>query len=187
MFSRRGGLRVCSFLRAVVLIASLAPIPAFAQTVGTILGTVKDTSGAVVPGANVTVRETQTGISRTLTTGGDGTYRFAALPVGHYDLKVESKGFRTETQTGIVLNVAQEVVINFSLQVGTLTSEVTVTAAPPVVDTTSSALGGLVNEKSIAELPLNGRNYLDLSLLQPGVSQDVVIQNEGGGTLEVVS
>ena len=175
-----------SFSKVIVLIAFLTAMPGFAQTVGTILGTVKDTSGAVVPGANVTARETQTGISRTMATGDDGTYRFAALPVGHYDLKAEGQGYKTETQTGIVLNVAQEVVIDFSLQVGSLTSNLTVTAAPPVVDTTSSTLGGLVDEKSMAELPLNGRNYLDLSLLQPGVSQDTAIQNAGGGTFGTI-
>ena len=177
-----------SFMMLVALIALLMPILVFAQTVyvGTILGTVKDTSGAVVTGANVTVRETQTGISRMLLTENDGTYRFAALPVGHYEVKVEAKGFKTETQTGIVLNVAQEVVIDFSLQVGSLNSQITVTAAPPVVDTTSSMMGGLVDEKSMAELPLNGRNYLDLSLLQPGVSQDTLILNEGGGTMGTI-
>ena len=168
---------------ATVLFVACLEIPAFAQLpTGTILGTVKDASAGVVAGANVTVRNTETGLTRALPTGDDGVYRFSALPVGHYDVRVEREGFKSTTQKGIVLDVSQEVVINFALDVGAAATEVTVSTDAPVVNTTSGQLGGLVNEEKIAELPLNGRNFLDLTLLQPGVSQNSTVINLGGGT-----
>src|ERR1700730_489395 len=168
---------------ATVLFVACLEIPAFAQLpTGTILGTVKDASAGVVAGANVTVRNTETGLTRALPTGDDGVYRFSALPVGHYDVRVEREGFKSTTQKGIVLDVSQEVVINFALEVGAAATEITVSTDAPVVNTTSGQLGGLVNEEKIEELPLNGRNFLDLTLLQPGVSQISTVINLVGGT-----
>jgi len=170
-------------LGAMLLVAAITAIPAAAQLpTGTILGTVKDTSGGVVGGATVTVHNTETGLNRSLATGDDGAYRFAALPVGHYDVRAEKEGFKTATQNNVVLDVSQEVVTNFSLEVGASATVVTVTGEAPVVNTTSGQLGGLVNEERMAELPLNGRNFLDLTLLQPGVSQMTSVINLGGGT-----
>jgi hypothetical protein len=168
---------------AIVLLAACAAIPALGQLpTGTILGTAKDTSGGAVASASVGVRNTETGLTRKLSTGDDGAYRFAGLPVGHYEIRVEKEGFKSTTQTGIVLDVSQEVVINFALEVGATATQVFVTGEAPVVNTTSGQLGGLVSEEKIAELPLNGRNYLDLTLLQPGVSQSTTVINLGGGT-----
>jgi len=104
------------------------------------------------------------------------------MPVGHYDLKAEASGFKPTTQRGLVLDVQQEAVMNFSLEVGSTSDQVVVTGEAPLVNTTTASLGGLVNEQSLAELPLNGRNFLDLTLLQPGVTQDTVVVNLGGGT-----
>jgi hypothetical protein len=172
-----------SLLGTVLLALSLMAIPAFAQLpTGTILGTVKDTSGGVVAGATVEVQNTETGSSRSVTTGEDGAYRFAGLAVGHYDVKAAKDGFKPVTQRGLVLNVSQEVVTSFALEVGTAAQQVVVTGEAPQVNTTSGTLGGLVSEEKIAELPLNGRNFLDLTLLQPGVSQSTVVINLGGGT-----
>jgi outer membrane receptor protein involved in Fe transport len=137
---------------------------------GTILGTVKDASGGVVPQAKVTIVNTDTNDTRTATTGDDGSFRFPALVAGHYSVRVEREGFKTQTQTGLTLEVAQEMVVNSTLQVGTSTQEVTVTGEAPMVNTTNSSLGGLVNEAKVADLPLNGRNYTDLSFMQPGVA-----------------
>src|SRR5229473_324752 len=171
------------FSAAIVLIAACMAIPALAQLpTGTILGTVKDSSAGAVAGASVMVRNTETGLTRTLPTGEDGAYRFSALPVGHYEVRVEREGFKTTTQKGLVLDVSQEVVTNFALEVGAAATQVVVTSESPVVNTTSGQLGGLVSEEKIAELPLNGRNYLDLTLLQPGVSQATTVINLGGGT-----
>lgn len=138
----------------------------------TILGDVKDASGASVPTAMVTARNTDTNFMRTVTTDEGGSYRLLELPVGHYELKAEHTGFKTELRTGITLEVTQQAKIDFALEVGATLQEVTVTGEAPLVNTQDSTLGGTVNETKMSELPLNGRNYVDLSLLQPGVSED---------------
>ena len=160
---------------ACVLAASLAQaqLPS-----GTILGTVKDTSGGVVPGASVTAKSTDTGQSRSVSSEQDGSYRFNALPVGNYEVQVEAKGFQVAVYTGLVLTVAQQMVVNASLQVGAATQTVTVSTEAPLVNTTNGTLGGLVDETKVENLPLNGRNYIDLSLLQPGVQ---IAQNRSAG------
>lgn len=161
----------------------LAAIPALAQLpTGTILGTVKDSSGASIPGAMVTLRNTDTNLTKTAMTEADGSYRFPELPVGHYEVKAEAAGFRTETRTGLNLEVTQQGVINFALQVGATTQTVTITSDIPLVNTQDSTLGGTVNEQQMAQLPLNGRNYIDLTLLKPGVNKDVNQRNQANGT-----
>jgi hypothetical protein len=132
---------------------------------------VRDTSGAVVPDANLTARNADTGQTRTVVSAGDGSYRLSALPVGNYEIRVEHAGFQTEIHSGLTLTVAQEAVVNITLQVGSAAQSVTVTTEEPLVNTTNGSLGGLVDEQRVADLPLNGRNYIDLSLLQTGVSQ----------------
>src|ERR1700732_439291 len=160
-----------SMLWAAALV--LVPIPAFAQlNTVTILGSVKDPSGGSIPGAIVTVTNTDTGLTRTAITGQDGSYRFPELPPGHYQVKAEATGFNTQIRTGLDIEVTQQPVINFTMQVGATTQQVTVTGETPQVDTQDSTLGGSVNEQQMAELPLNGRNYLTLTLYQPGVNQD---------------
>ena len=145
---------------------------AFAQLpTATILGVVKDATGAVVPGANLTARNVETGQTRTTVSGGDGSYRFSAMPVGSYEVQVTTPGFQTEVRSGLTLTVSQEAAVNFTLQVGAVEQRIEVTAEAPLVNTTSGSLGGLVDEQKVAELPLNGRNYIDLTLLQPGVTQ----------------
>jgi Carboxypeptidase regulatory-like domain len=157
---------------AALLLSLLAGVkPAAAQTAGTILGVVKDPSGSSVPNANVSLTSVEKGDVRTAVAGDDGAFRFSDVEPGHYNVKVESQGFKTQMMTGLTLDVAQELVANVTLEVGTSTQEVTVTGEAPVVNTTSSSLGGLVNDQQISELPLNGRNYSDLALLQPGVTQ----------------
>jgi hypothetical protein len=148
---------------------------------GTILGVVKDTTGGVVPNATVTVENIETGFTRTLMTGDDGAYRFPALAVGHYAVKAERVGFKTEIREGLTLEVTQEAVVNFTLTVGRTQEQVLVVGDVPLINTTNSSLGGLVNSGQIADLPLNGRNYIDLALLQPGVAKAAAIGN-GQGT-----
>ncbi len=155
----------------VALLCVLAAVPALAQESGVILGVVKDPSGGTVPNAKVTVTNVDTSASRTVTTGDDGAYRVPALQPGHYSVKVEAQGFRTEIITGLTLNVAEELPSNVTVQVGTATQEVTVTGETPVVNTTTSSLGNLINDTTISDMPLNGRNYADLTLLSPGVAQ----------------
>jgi hypothetical protein len=161
----------------------LAAIPVAAQfPTGAILGAVRDSSGASIPNAMVTVRNTDTNLRRTATTEQDGGYRFPELPVGHYELRAEASGFRTETRTGLTLEVTQQGVINFELQVGAATEQLTVSSELPLVNTQNSTLGGTINEQQMAELPLNGRNYIDLALYKPGVNKDKQQRNQQEGT-----
>src|ERR1700732_1473035 len=170
----------------VIAVLILAAIPVAAQLpTGAILGTVKDSSGASVPGATVTVRNTDTNLTRTQMTEQDGSYRFPELPVGHYEAKAEAPGFRTENRTGLTLEITQKGVVNFALQVGSTTQQVTVSSEIPMVNTQDSTLGATVNEQSMAELPLNGRNYIDLALYKPGVNQDKNQRNSSGTTFSV--
>ncbi len=156
---------------ALAFVLGLMAVPASAQQAGTILGVVKDASGGFVPDAKITITNTDTNDSRATVTGDDGSYRAPGLQPGHYSVKVEKEGFKTVTQTSLTLDVTAELVVNPTLEVGTATQEVTVTGEAPIVNTTTSSLGGLVNDQQIAELPLNGRNYTDLTLLQAGIAQ----------------
>ncbi|MBI2818574.1 MAG: TonB-dependent receptor [Acidobacteria bacterium] len=154
----------------LIFVAGISAVLAQLPT-ATILGVVRDSSGAVVPGATVTASNTQTGQVRTAVSGGNGSYRLAALPVGNYEVRVSTAGFQTQVRSGITLTVSQEAVVNFNLEVGAVEQTVEVTAEAPLVNTTSGSLGGLVDEQSVADLPLNGRNFIDLTLLQTGVQQ----------------
>ena len=158
----------------------ISGVLAFGQLpTGTIAGVVTDPTGSVIPNAAVTVTHTDTGATRTFTTAGDGSYRFADLPVGNYRVQVVHQDFSTE-QTTTVLTVGEEKVLRFKLTVGTISEKVEVSASAPLVDTTGIQLGNLVNEQKLAQLPLNGRNFIDLTLLQPGITVQTM-ENPGGG------
>ena len=162
-------------LRVIFLLLGMAGGASLALAqlpTATILGVVKDATGAVMPDATLTARNVETGQSRSAVSGGDGSYRFSALPVGSYEIRVGQAGFQTAVRSGLTLTVGQEAVVNFTLEVGAVTQTVAVTAEAPLVNTTSGSLGGLVGEESVADLPLNGRNYIDLTFLQPGISQN---------------
>jgi hypothetical protein len=178
------GKRSCLLAVFAIFMAlcSLMPIVASAQESGTVLGVVKDASGGVVPNAKVTITNTGTSEVRTATTGADGAYRVPALRPGTYTVKVEVQGFQTQTVTGLTLNVAQELVTNVTVQVGSSTQEVTVTSEAPVINTTTSSLGSLVNDQRIADLPLNGRNYADLTFIQPGIQVNTSPSGGGSGS-----
>src|SRR5213593_2332983 len=159
------------FACTLLLIGLLgATVSGFAQLpTGTILGGVR---GATLPGTNLTVTNTETGLSRMTISGEDGSYRFPALPVGRYEIRAEIPGFQTSVRSGVTLAVGQEAVVNFRLEVGAVSQTVEVKGEAPLVNVTSSSLGGLVTEDNVADLPLNGRNFIDLTFLQPGVSEN---------------
>src|SRR5258706_9043640 len=170
---------------SIVSIAALIllVIPAVAQLpTGTILGVAKDTSGGVLPNVTVTIKNVDTQSKRVATTGDDGFYRVPELAVGHYEVKGEHAGFKTETRRGITLEVTQQAVINLDFQVGSAAQQVIVTGEAPLINTQDATLGGTVNETKMEELPLNGRNYIDLALYQPGVNKDKNQNNSQGGT-----
>jgi hypothetical protein len=114
-----------------------------AQSVGSISGRIEDESGAAIPTATVTVTSLETGLSRTVTTDATGTYRVLSLQVGQYQVRAEKEGFRATLQSGLNLVVGQEAVINLTLQIGTVTEQVTVTAEAPLVNTTTASVSGL--------------------------------------------
>jgi hypothetical protein len=166
-----------SFLKthALRLILSLALIPflimgAWAGTGGSISGTVKDSSGAVVPKAAVTATDTNTGIRQTTTTDSKGFYSFPSLPVGLYDLEFNGGGFRPYRRTGIVIDTDSDLIVDAALEVGGRTDVVTVTDTQVHVETASSQMGEVITAAQMTAVPLNGRSYTDLLALQPGVA-----------------
>ena len=136
---------------------------------GTISGIVQDASGAVISGAMVTIRNVDTGTTRVLTSDAGGRYTAPDLPVGNYEIQSQQSGFQTEVRSGIGLTVGREAVVNLSLQVGQVSERVVVTGEAPLVESTTSAVSSLVDERMIRDLPLNGRSYDTLALVQPGV------------------
>src|SRR5580700_10860856 len=158
------------FCAAFVLLISLFAAITFAQTItATISGTVKDSSGAVLPNAQIQVLNQDTGIARTLQTDAAGHYAALLLPLGNYQVTATAQGFQTEVRSGIELTVGREAVVDMAMAVGAMTQKVEVTGEAAVVNTTSATVEGLVTGDQIRELPLNGRSYNDLALLEPGV------------------
>lgn len=150
-----------------------------AQTAsGTIQGTVYDPTQAVVAGAQVTLTETQTNQIRSQVSNADGFFDFRALPPGFYDIRVQQKGFSDETVSGIQLQVAATQSINIRLHTGTHAESVTVAATAPLLQVADPSLSQVIEERRIAELPLNGRNVLQLTSLAAGV----VLSAKGSGT-----
>src|SRR5712671_8137211 len=137
---------------------------------GTLQGAVHDQQGAVVPGAPVSSRNTDTGAIRETKTDSNGDYSIASVPAGPYQSTVAAPGFKTEVRGGVVVTVGASIRMDFALSVGAVQEQVTVTAEAPQVDTVSSTMSGLVNEATIRELPLNGRDWLQLAQLQPGTA-----------------
>src|SRR5579862_2582045 len=139
------------------------------QITGSIRGTVVDPSGAIVQAAIVTAKQIDTGLARTATTGRDGSYVLVELPIGHYQLEVRAKGFQTYLQQGITLEVNESATIGVQLKLGSEAQEVEVRADASLVQSTVSSLGETVMEREILDLPLDGRNFSQLGLLQTGV------------------
>jgi hypothetical protein len=140
-----------------------------AQTTATVSGTVHDKDGGVIPGATATATNAATSLVRTSTTGAEGRYVLAGLPPGTYELRIEILGFKPHVRRGLTLSVADSIVVNAELEIGGVVETVQIVDRAPVVNTSSSDLSYLVGSDAIATLPLNGRNYTDLALLQPGV------------------
>jgi hypothetical protein len=152
------------------LLLLLSSASAFAQqTTGNITGRVLDQQGAAIPGASITAKNPATGLTRTETSDAEGVYRVAALPVGIYEVLAELTGFQTISKQDIEVNVGQTVAIDFSLKVATIAETVTVTGATPLIETTSSSVGGVVSTRRIETIPLNGRQFANLAATIPGV------------------
>ena len=140
-------------------------------TTATLSGIVEDETGGVLPGVSISIRSVETGSVRTAVTDDTGLYRVPLLEPGTFDIRAELTGFQTMVQTGVKLQVGGSAAINLSLRVGAITDEVIVRGEAPVVETTSTTLAGLVDDKKIRDLPLNGRSFEQLAYLQPGVTR----------------
>src|SRR5262249_31511750 len=144
-----------------------------AQTTGTIYGTITDPNGAAISGATVTVTSLERNLKRTTTASAEGSYKFPVLPVGKYSVAAEASGFKPIQQENIDLQVETDLRVDFKMEVGQVTERVLVTSETSQVDTASSPLGKVVEERRIVELPLNGRNFLELGPLQAGVAPPI--------------
>lgn len=154
-------------------------VPAFAQDAsGRIVGTVFDSSGAVVPGVHIVVTNAGTRVSRTTTTSDTGYYQVLALPIGSYTVSADRKGFSPVTTSANTLEINQSLKVDITLRVGSETQTVKVETTAPTVETINPTMGSTVSEREIMNAPLNGRNVLDLALLQPGV---LPADNPGNG------
>src|ERR1041385_5420633 len=156
-----------------LIIALFASSSAWAQATAQISGTVKDQSGAVLPGVEVTATQTETGLSRNTVTNETGAYALPNLQVGPYRLEAALPGFRTFLQTGIVLEVDGSPVVNPVLQVGQVSEQVEVQANAALVETRTAGVGSVVENARILDLPLNGRQVVDLITLSGGATPAV--------------
>lgn len=171
---------VVSLLLALTLIP---PATSLAQvTTGTILGTVRDNSQAVVSGAQITVTEEGKGTSQKFATDDTGNYSAPFLIPGTYTVAVEVPGFKKQVRTGVILQVDQKARVDFTLEVGEVTETIDVIAAAPIIKADSSELGEVIEERAVRELPLNGRNFAQLVYLTPGVTTGQVGENLSGAS-----
>src|SRR5580692_8495864 len=154
---------------AVTLLLNAALLQAQVDT-GSITGTVTDPSGAVVSGAKVTITNEGTGASLSTSAGADGIYNFSPVRIGSYKLEASAPGFKTMVQTNVVVDVSARVEENFKLQTGSVTETVEVTSAAPVLQAEDASVGQVVDQRSVNDLPLNGRNFTFLAQLAAGVN-----------------
>src|SRR5438093_4521753 len=165
----------------------MQPVAWAQKDTGTITGTARDRTGAVVPGVAITVTHTQTNISFETITGATGTYTVPALRVGEYVVTAQLTGFKKEMRRGIVLQVNQVAVVDLTLEVGEVSDIAEVTLAAPLIQTQSATLGDVVDEKQVKELPLNGRNFVQLLTLTAGATPAISrTAQASGGSLSSV-
>src|SRR6202051_4327034 len=155
-----------------LLLSFCSPTQVSAQVVGaTISGTVTDSTGSKMADVNIVITNVGTGIATTTATKGEGTFGAPNLQPGSYEVSASAKGFSTLIRKGITLTVGQELILNLSLQVGSVNETVTVTAEAPTVNLANATISGVIEQRTVQELPLNGRSWTDLAILQPGVHQ----------------
>jgi hypothetical protein len=164
LFKHIGSMAVCLL---ATLIFSTSPI--LAQATQSIQGLVTDASGAVIAGAKVTITNEGMGVSQSVVTNETGNYNFPTVLVGNYDIKCEMQGFKTETVKGVRVETGAQVRQNFQMPVGEITETVEVSAAAVALNTENPTVGGVIENKRIVDLPLNGRNVVQLAVLVPGV------------------
>ena len=161
--------RIVPFVPVLLLVvAFFATSTALAQSTATLQGTVSDAKGAVLPNATVVARNRSTSTERTTQTDDNGNYQLAALPVGVYSVEVRVQGFKTQLADSVTLEVAKTAVQNFQMEVGALSEQVLVSSDVPVIENATTSVGTVINQRTVQEIPLNGRHFVDLGLLLPG-------------------
>jgi carboxypeptidase family protein/TonB-dependent receptor-like protein len=167
----KNGMKLCVCFGVLVLLLAGSGVRLLrAQTTAGILGTVKDPSGAVLPGAEITATNTETGQSRQAVAGARGEYRLPSLPAGTYDIQATMAGFQTSIRKGIALSIGQNLVADFALEVGTVSTQVTITGEAPLIETTTATVSGLVSPEQMHDIPLNARSFIELVPLQGGAT-----------------
>src|SRR6266511_4294705 len=159
-------------LGLLALVVWIAGVPAAYAQNAQVTGSVKDASGAIIPGATITARNVETGLTRVAVTDGSGEYRLPSLPPGRYAVGTELSGFSTETRPDIILVIDQTAIITFVLKPAALAETVTVTGESPIVDVTRSDVSTAVSSQQIQDLPVASRRWIDLAMLTPGTAQD---------------
>jgi len=157
------------FLSVIALAFGLSmSVTVLAQSTATLQGTVTDTKGAVVPNATVTALNKGTSFERTSQTDTEGNYQIAALPVGSYNIEVKAQGFKTQVADHVPIEVAKTVIQNFQMDIGAISETVLVSSEASVIETATTSVGTVINQRTVQEIPLNGRHFVDLGLLIPG-------------------
>src|SRR5690348_10145297 len=159
----------------------LAPVMLRAQGVGSsgdIRGTIKDPSGAVLPGVSVTVSESATGFTRTVTTSAGGQFQVTGLPPATYDVTAKAPGFATEIRKSVVVALGRTAFIDFALKPSQVSTVIEVTGEPPAVETTRGSQADSINQQYITDLPIDRRDYLTFTLLMPGVSNSTRLASD---------
>ncbi|MBI4445530.1 MAG: TonB-dependent receptor [Acidobacteria bacterium] len=171
MKARRVSIRPFLYLSSLFLfsLAGFERASYAQQTTGTIAGVVKDETQARIPGVSVEVKNVNTGIARTALTNEEGRYHVPNLAPGSYEVRAELAGFQSVVRSGITVTVGGEAAVDFTLKVGEVSEQITISGEAPLVQTTRSDLSGLIEEKRITDLPLNQRNFIQLATLQSGV------------------
>ena len=154
------------FFHSVIDLAGVVPVRA--ESTATLRGRIVDSDGAVVPGAKIIVTNREIGVERFAQTDAEGNYQVAALPVGTYRIEVQAEGFQTQIVQKVIVEVGRTIVQDFSLTVGNISQEVTVTAGAQLVERSTAYVGHVIGGRLVQEVPLNGRYFLDLGLLGPG-------------------
>src|SRR5919108_4835574 len=171
-------MRVRAVLYSFVILIVTATLSLAQTTTAAFLGTVMDPSGAVLPGVQVTASNVDTGLKRTTITNEEGRFLLSELPPGSYEVVVNLAGFETLIRKGMTLTIGQQANLSLTMKVGAVDQQVVVTGDAPIVETTQSSVSGVVEEKRITELPLNGRDFTQLALVEPAT---VSLRNTGTG------
>lgn len=180
LFDQFGTIRG-ALLTGIVVVALLVASATAQVITGDVLGTVSDSTGAIVSGATVTMTNVATSVTRTITTEANGEYTFNLVPPGQYSIAVKAQGFKTQTMTDVSVAAGVRSRLDVSLQVGTTGESVVVTSETPALQTDSSSVGSTIGETTVAEVPLNGRNITNLITLQPGVNSGMPTSITSGG------